>query len=126
MTETTPTPEFDLDAYLVECRERMDALVAEVLAPGVRLGTEFDTPDGTLRLAGRTYPIGTDVEDVAERTAIPVVALLTEDGRYAEVSAWHDGPVGDDEWVRYERYSARGREGHGYVHAVTRRLVQAG
>ncbi|PZG12988.1 hypothetical protein C1I95_24580 [Micromonospora craterilacus] len=54
-------------------------------------------------------------------------ATLTADGRPAATGGWCTCPaVGDDEWVRYERWSARGREAHGYVHAGCRALVQAG
>lgn len=55
--------------------------------------------------------------------------VLTQDGRRADTSAWHrtdvDGPAtGDDVFV--ERYSAAGREFHGYVDPVSRKLTQTG
>ena len=56
-------------------------------------------------------------------------ATLTADGRGAETSAWcmtHTHPA--DIWVRYERWSARGQEAHGYVcpESTCRHLVQSG
>lgn len=55
-------------------------------------------------------------------------ALLTSDGRDARTRDWcrcDPYPV-MEEWVRYERYSPRGREAHGYVCPTCRRLTQSG
>jgi len=61
-------------------------------------------------------------------------ATLTADGRGAERAAWcqcattglqRDG-IPMAEWVRYEGWTARGCESHGFVHSVCRRLLQAG
>lgn len=61
-------------------------------------------------------------------------ALLTGDGRGANRDRWclcaTEGPEPDgipaEEWVRYEYWTAEGRERHGFVHGVCRRLLQAG
>lgn len=55
-------------------------------------------------------------------------ATLTADGRGARVDSWcrcvrkADG----DAWVRYERWSARGREAHGFLCPACRFLTQTG
>lgn len=55
-------------------------------------------------------------------------ATLTSDGRGANPTAWcgHKPPA--DSWVRYERWSPRGMEAHGYVcpDINCRQLVQSG
>jgi hypothetical protein len=53
-------------------------------------------------------------------------ATLTADGGGAESSVWCPDSPPADEWMRYERWSARGLEAHGYVCALCRRLVQSG
>lgn len=54
--------------------------------------------------------------------------VLTGDGQDARTSAWcgHKPPA--DTWVRYERWSPRGMEAHGYVcpDINCRQLVQSG
>ncbi|MEU3452247.1 hypothetical protein ABZ671_01190 [Micromonospora sp. NPDC006766] len=79
----------------------------------------------TSQRANAAGPAGSD----AWRAALGAheQATLTADGRAAETTRWCACPsVADDEWVRYERWSARGREAHGYVHSGCRALVQAG
>ena len=120
------TTTFDLDAHLAECAERMQAFVAQVLTPGTRCGDEFTNTDGMVLVVNHLSYGHADLDEVLAHTATPVEAVLTGDGRYAERNAWHDGPADDAEWVRYERYSARGMESHGFVHGVSRRLVQTG
>ena len=125
--EGTMTTTFDLDAHLAECAERMQAFVAQVLAPKATLLDEFTNTDGmTMLLVERKFALDVSVDEVVGHTAAPEQVLLTSDGRYAETHAWHEGPADDAEWVRYERYSARGMESHGFVHGVSRRLVQTG
>jgi hypothetical protein len=55
-------------------------------------------------------------------------ATLTEDGRSARRDAWCPCPEDDSAgtWVRYEYWTARGMEAHGYVCPECRRLTQAG
>jgi hypothetical protein len=55
-------------------------------------------------------------------------ATLTQDGGPAEPSAWCSHKTPADAWVRYERWSPRGCEAHGYVcpREDCRRLVQSG
>lgn len=64
------------------------------------------------------------VEDVISGKAPAVEVTATSDGRGAFTSCWHEGPESDAVYV--ERYSDRGREFHGWVDKVTRRLVQTG
>lgn len=58
--------------------------------------------------------------------------LLTGDGRgYDRSGGWCQCVLGgqDTDWdqmVQFERWSKRGREGHGWLHRVCRRLYQAG
>ena len=54
-------------------------------------------------------------------------ATLTSDGRTANRARWClCGEPDAAEWVRYEHWTARGCEAHGYVHRGCRRLLQAG
>ena len=126
MTATT----FDLDKYLAECKARMAALTEALFTPaahgGVNLGDRVDTPDGALFVSLRQYAKDTDVDAVVNRTAVPEMVVLTEDGGFADFGRWHEGDSDIDTWVRYERYTTEGRVGHGYVDATTRRLVQTG
>ena len=118
---------FDLDAHLADCTARMEAFVAEVFAPGVTLLDKFTNTDGmSMFVVERTFDADTDAHAVVNHTATPVGVLMTSDGLYAQTHAWHEGPAEDHEWVRVERYSARGMEFHGFVHAVSRRLLQTG
>lgn len=59
-----------------------------------------------------------------------VRVTLTGDGKGA-IMEWHrpevDGPdCAMEDQVRYERWQADGRAGHGYVHPDSRRIVQTG
>jgi hypothetical protein len=55
-------------------------------------------------------------------------ATLTGDGGAAIRDQWclcgGQPPAAD--WIRYEHWTARGREAHGFVHRGCRRLIQAG
>ena len=56
-------------------------------------------------------------------------ATLTSDGHAAIRDAWctcANDDVYADQWVRYEYWTAKGMERHGYVHATCRKLLQAG
>lgn len=53
-------------------------------------------------------------------------ATLTGDGRGVVTTGWCTENPPADTWVRYERYSDRGREAHGFVCPDCRRLVQTG
>lgn len=59
----------------------------------------------------------------------PRGVLLTEDGRPGTFSAWcrnTERCKASDDWLYYEHWSARGREGHGYLCKECRHLVQSG
>jgi hypothetical protein len=58
-------------------------------------------------------------------------AILTSDGSEADTGRWHiddrcGGPAEDGDWVRYERWTAEGRVGHGFVCRSCRGLLQTG
>lgn len=56
-------------------------------------------------------------------------ATLTSDGGAADRQRWCQCPNDDvfaDQWVRYEHWTERGMERHGFVHSECRRLLQAG
>lgn len=67
-------------------------------------------------------------EDVLSGKATAIEVTATSDGR-GYIAAWHneatDGPF-SDESVYVERYSARGREFHGFIDSVSRKIVQTG
>lgn len=69
----------------------------------------------------------TDAEYHAGATAVEVIAT-SDGGRYAE-GQWHreeiDGAFADES-VYVERYTAAGREFHGFIDKVSRKLVQTG
>jgi hypothetical protein len=108
------------------------------------LGTEVDTlGGGTLMVASRVWPLGDADEVCAQARAEhrrgttftdfeamlgdPEQVTLSADGRPTQ-PGWcrcRPRPAGE-RWVRYERWSARGREAHGYVCPTCRRLTQTG
>jgi len=56
-------------------------------------------------------------------------ATLTSDGRAADRTRWCQCPNDDvfaGQWVRYEYWTERGMERHGFVHSECRRLLQTG
>jgi hypothetical protein len=55
-------------------------------------------------------------------------ATLTADGKSANRQAWCECPGLNDfeNWVRYEGWTARGCEAHGFVCGTCRRLAQTG
>lgn len=104
---------------------------------GSRVDT-FDTP--LTKVDGRWSPEAARRADaVADPATDPTAwvaalgphehATLTADGRQAINIGWctcdHQYPDGAT-WVRYERWSGRGQEAHGYVCPTCRRLTQTG
>lgn len=77
----------------------------------------------TLTVTGRSYGHA-DVADVIAGTAAPIEVRLSHDGRMWH-SLWHNGPE-TGEWVYVERWTAAGREFHGFVDSVSRRILQSG
>ena len=55
-------------------------------------------------------------------------ATLTGDGHAAIRTQWCacEAEFRESEWVRYEYWTARGCEHHGYVHSECRKLLQVG
>lgn len=107
----------------------------EILAAPV--GAVIDTPDGKLIKCGGTWsreaaaraePVRDQgIDAYCAALGAHTTAELSADGRLPYLSAWCKClTVRPTDWVRYERYSERGREGHGYVHAACRYIVQTG
>jgi hypothetical protein len=68
------------------------------------------------------------VESVLDGTAKPIAATLTSDGR-SYFPAWHDDSVDgpcSDESVYVERWTAAGRDFHGFIDKASRKIVQTG
>lgn len=122
--------------HTIEVREGEGAWVplhvhraAQILA--APCGPEpIDTPDGPMIkghgiwLAGTVAALGND-----EVPALPHdIAILTSDNRDVDATDWCRCEPAPDaaSWVRYERYSAAGREAHGYVCPDCRRVTQTG
>jgi hypothetical protein len=108
------------------------ALAAAALA--AKVGTRVETFDGpltknlgtwsveTVQAAAKAGPEGSEAWYAA--LGGHEEATLTSDGRGAIVEGWcHCGGV---EQARYERWSARGREAHGFVCKTCRWLTQTG
>lgn len=133
MSGSAETP---LPTYLV----RAAAILAAPVGP-----TPIDTPDGPLVKQEGTWTAERvarpdvqaalrNAEAAGDMAALEVAlgshdtATLTGDGRWALTRQWCSCTPGPDAgtWVRYERYTARGREAHGYVCPGCRHLVQSG
>lgn len=117
-------------------------LAAEWLAPRIlaaRGGATVRTFDGHLTLtlgawpkeaAARADAAGTpgSPQWLAElRKSKREYVVLTGDGR-PKSTCWCqcDGSRADEDWVRYERWTAEGRVAHGYLHRECRGILQAG
>lgn len=82
----------------------------------------------TVEEAARKSPEWHKALQAAFDAEAPVEVTLTSDGRHYDRNGWHAGPdFGDgSEWVRVERWTQDGMKFHGYIHPVSRKLVQAG
>ena len=79
-------------------------------------GTKLDTGDGIVLIVNHRHAVGDD--------GTPEFVTLTEDGRFYSEDGWHADP--EDKCVYVERWTAKGREFHGFIDSVSRKLVQAG
>lgn len=113
-----------LAALIAENEAKFAAVRVAVLTADC--GDVLDAGDGPLIVNHVSYAKGTPIEAVLDDTAVAEMVVLTADGRHALYQEWHEGPPTDDEWVRYERWTAEGRVAHGYIDTVTRKLVQTG
>lgn len=100
----------------------------------LKVGTKVTTGEGIpLVVNYRQNVVGlTTVPDAARyggtRITNPGVAeavTLTQDGRGYNRDGWHQGDDGEDA-VYVERWTASGREFHGWIDSRSRKLVQAG
>lgn len=69
---------------------------------------------------------GGDLAAYEAALGVPSELLLTSDGGGYARGQWCPCELYEDEWVRFERWSARGRTGHGFLHGACRRLLQSG
>lgn len=100
------------------------------------LNQAIETPDGPLTKSHGTWSAeASQRADAAGEVASDEwwaalgphsEATLTGDGRGVVTTGWCTDNPSADTWVRYERYSDRGREAHGFVCPDCRRLVQTG
>lgn len=125
----------DIDRQIAEARERNARRWERLSRADLR--TEWDTGNGPLVLVASRWAQSDEAatlegDDFMEylRSQPYAEVVLTQDGRSAPLGRdlrWHHGDTPDaDEWVYYERWTAEGRVGHGYLHPETRRLVQSG
>ena len=113
------------DRYFANHAARFDAALAAV--PSMRTRQVHQTGDFTLTVVAVSYGIGADEAAVIAGTADAVGVTLTEDGRSCQSHVWHTGDPGSaEDWVAYERWTTTGRAAHGFIHPVSRQLVQAG
>lgn len=92
---------------------------AQVLAAEV--GTEvvcFGTP--SMLVASRVW------SDVCGPGVSPSQVVLSSDGFNVDVDWCHCLTVIEDDWQYYERWSARGRVGHGWACSDCRGILQVG
>lgn len=80
--------------------------------------------------AARKALAGDDYDGFIAALGTPESMQLTADGRTADTTAWCLCGVAANaaEWVRYERWTAKGRVSHGYVcpTVTCRKLLQTG
>lgn len=105
-----------------DCAELLGAMRAEAVMVA-RCAERVDTGAGMeLTVNHLSWPVGTELADI-EAGAPAAEVTLTADGRRYE-AGWHSGP--EAEWIYVERWTAAGREFHGWIDSVSRRLLQAG
>lgn len=112
----------------IRCVTEADRLRSGDLSGIQRTRTQFVGFGGiTLTTVRASFGKITLEELQAGATAVEVTA--TSDGRGYCAGQWHredvDGAF-SDETVYVERYSAAGREFHGFIDKVSRKIVQAG
>ncbi len=109
------------DGRCSTCVEAWELLLADILT--TPCGSTVDTGAGPgLIVHQRVFPDGTTLGNIKAGASASQV-VLTGDGRRYE-AYWHTGP--EAEWVYMERWNADGREAHGWIDSVSRRLLQAG
>jgi hypothetical protein len=115
-----------LDGYTAEYNAAWSNIVAAVAARGTpnRL-TPIRTGFGGALIVHQVSYGHVDVDAVLDGTAAPLEALLTEDGRGADIFTWHTGEQ-TGESVYVERWTPAGRTFHGYVDPASRQVVQTG
>ena len=96
----------------------------------IELRSTVESPNygGTMTIVGTSYPIGTTLDEIERRVVRPEFVMLSADGRHW-IDGWHradrHGPESDDA-VYVERHTLGGCVFHGWVDAVSRRVVQTG
>lgn len=122
MNATTTRPAHVARALAIlatPCRTRVDTPDGPLIV-SLRIDLE-ETPAAMLALAAG------DVEGFRDALGPAREAMLTSDGRPRGNSFCQcaDAPAAST-WFRYERYSARGREAHGYGCTKCRGITQTG
>lgn len=114
-----------IEKYLADMKAEGEATLVAV--PRMRTGQAFRTGFGGELIVNhvRYAPHSTEAEVLAGN-GIVVMAELTQDGRNAVTTEWHEGAPSNDEWVYVERWTMMGRSFHGYVDSVSRKVVQTG
>lgn len=110
-----------------------------VLSPAQIMARDLGDKYNDMVVSGRSWTkergdaaretVGPDADWAAWQAAlgVPSELLLTGDaGTYDRDGGWCRCEAGHDEWVRFQRWSERGLEGHGFLHAGCRRLLQSG
>lgn len=119
-------------ALLTDAGKRLLGIATDAEILALPLGAKHDGltvaarhwPQGVMDAAGQERIVAGELVDDVLGT--PSEVVLTGDGR-AYWSAWCKcTAVADDHWTRYERWTAKGREAHGYAHTVCRGILQTG
>jgi hypothetical protein len=88
-------------------------------------GERVNTGEGiALTVNRRSWSPGADEAAIVAGTLPAESVVLTADGRRYDDRGWHEGP--EAEWIYVERWTAAGREFHGWIDSVSRRILQAG
>jgi hypothetical protein len=80
-----------------------------------KVGSAVDTGSGVSLVVNHRHDL---------RGEYAAEVTLTQDGRRYDRGGWHTGQ--EAEWVYVERWGVAGREFHGYVDSVSRKLLQSG
>jgi hypothetical protein len=116
----------DIEAMLAVMNREFDYTRGHVYL--MRTGEAHRTGFGGWLIVNQCSYGKVDVDSVLNHTADVQEAILTEDGAGANTREWHstllDGP--SEHSVYVERWTPKGRQFHGYVDSVSRKVVQTG
>lgn len=98
-------------------------IVDDVFGAPMRAAIYSPNYGGDLLVVGKSYPKGSNVDDVVAGRIRPESVMLSSDGRHW-LDGWHHGDEADAIYV--ERHMTGGCVFHGYVDSASRRIVQTG